>query len=104
MDELAAKFSRGLSLGNTSDASVRAYDEALRGLVTRQVTAGRVRRAMDHPVNPFTGVPYTAQYKGLLGDRRKLPVYANMGKFYEIFNKNQVMVVVGEAGTGKTTQ
>ena len=55
-------------------------------------------------MNPFTKKPHTAQYKRILEARKKLPVYAQMDEFFNVFNENQVIVMMGETGSGKTTQ
>ncbi|KAG2368920.1 P-loop containing nucleoside triphosphate hydrolase protein [Suillus spraguei] len=68
------------------------------------VDAGQVRRALEHDLNPFTKQPHTVQYKKILEARKKLPVFAQMTEFYKIFNKHQIIVMVGETGSGKTTQ
>jgi HrpA-like RNA helicase len=75
-------------------------------------------------VNPFNKTPFSATYKDILKDRQKLPVFGKMHEFYETVRKvftraqmnfiqsnvlfqyssNQVLVVIGETGAGKTTQ
>lgn len=55
-------------------------------------------------MNPFTKKPHTPQYKKILEARKKLPVYTQMDEFMKIFSENQVIVMVGETGSGKTTQ
>lgn len=35
-------------------------------------------------MNPFTNLPYSAQFKKILEARKKLPVFAQMDEFYEI--------------------
>ncbi|KAF8885548.1 P-loop containing nucleoside triphosphate hydrolase protein [Gymnopilus junonius] len=59
---------------------------------------------MNGDVNPFTKLPHSGQYKKILEARKKLPVYAQMDEFLKIFSENQVIVMVGETGSGKTTQ
>ncbi|KAF9220670.1 P-loop containing nucleoside triphosphate hydrolase protein [Gyrodon lividus] len=81
-----------------------AENEPLFGFLPRKITANQVRKALEHDRNPFTKTPHTPQYKKLLEARKKLPVYAHMDEFYKMFNKNQIIVVVGETGAGKTTQ
>ncbi|KAJ7823125.1 P-loop containing nucleoside triphosphate hydrolase protein [Mycena leptocephala] len=61
---------------------------------TMPFKAEEVRKAM----------PYSKQYKTLLEFRKKLPVYAQLDEFYEVFEKHQVIILVGETGSGKTTQ
>lgn len=81
-----------------------AAREPLYGFLPRNVTAAQVQRALDGDINPFTKKPHTPQYKKILGMRKKLPVYAQMEEFLKIFSKNQIIVMVGETGSGKTTQ
>ncbi|KAJ7470884.1 pre-mRNA-splicing factor ATP-dependent RNA helicase PRP43 [Mycena latifolia] len=63
-----------------------------------------VRKELDKDVNSFTGKPHSEQYRTILNARKKLPVYEQMDEFYHIFSKNQIMIVVGATGSGKTTQ
>ncbi|KAG6380060.1 P-loop containing nucleoside triphosphate hydrolase protein [Boletus reticuloceps] len=81
-----------------------AESAPLFGFLPRKVTANQVRKALEHDMNPFTKVPHTPQYKKILETRRKLPVYAQMDDFYKMFNAHQIIVMVGETGSGKTTQ
>ncbi|KAG0696546.1 P-loop containing nucleoside triphosphate hydrolase protein [Suillus ampliporus] len=78
--------------------------EPLFGFVPRMVYADQVRLALEHDLNPFTKQPHTAQYKKILEARKKLPVFAQMTEFYKIFNKHQIIVMIGETGSGKTSQ
>ncbi|KAK2147071.1 hypothetical protein LSH36_571g01054 [Paralvinella palmiformis] len=55
-------------------------------------------------INPFTGMPYTPRYHTLLSKRINLPVWEYKEKFIDTMNKNQTLVLVGETGSGKTTQ
>ncbi|KAF7363989.1 putative pre-mRNA-splicing factor ATP-dependent RNA helicase prp43 [Mycena sanguinolenta] len=64
----------------------------------------KVKEALEHGRNTFTGKSYSSTYKTLLSHRKKLPVYEQMDEFCECFSNNQVMIVVGETGSGKTTQ
>ncbi|KAK1228475.1 DEAH-box ATP-dependent RNA helicase prp43 [Marasmius sp. AFHP31] len=49
-------------------------------------------------------MPHTTQYKKILETRKKLPVFAQMDEFLTMFSENQIIVMVGETGSGKTTQ
>lgn len=59
---------------------------------------------MEGDVNPFTKQPHSAQYKKILEARKKLPVFAQIEEFFKMFNEHQIIVMVGETGSGKTTQ
>ncbi|KAF4586654.1 DEAH-box ATP-dependent RNA helicase prp43 [Pleurotus pulmonarius] len=79
--------------------------QPLDGFLPRQVTGAQVRKALEHDLNAFTDPPTirTARCKELLASRRELPVYAQMDDFFT-FNENQIVILVGDTGTGKTTQ
>ncbi|KAL4242389.1 P-loop containing nucleoside triphosphate hydrolase, partial [Abortiporus biennis] len=92
-------------VGEESQSSHTALaKEPFFGFVPRHVTAKQVKKVMDGGINPFTKQSFTTQYKRLLESRKKLPVYTQMEGFYEMFNENQILIVAGETGAGKTTQ
>ncbi|KIJ67411.1 hypothetical protein HYDPIDRAFT_127370 [Hydnomerulius pinastri MD-312] len=95
---------RGVASPAPNGAGKGAEKEPLYGFLPRKVKADQVRKALEHELNPFTKNPHTPQYKKILEARRKLPVYAQMDEFYKMFNENQIIVMVGETGSGKTTQ
>ncbi|KAF8344416.1 P-loop containing nucleoside triphosphate hydrolase protein [Amanita rubescens] len=78
--------------------------EPLYGFLPRKVKGEQVRKALEHDINPFTKQPHTSQYRNILETRRKLPVFTQMDDFYKMFSENQIIVMVGETGSGKTTQ
>jgi pre-mRNA-splicing factor ATP-dependent RNA helicase DHX15/PRP43 len=55
-------------------------------------------------INRFTMQNYSHQYFELLNKRRQLPVWEYKEAFMATLEKNQVTVLVGETGSGKTTQ
>ncbi|KAG6840945.1 DEAH-box ATP-dependent RNA helicase prp43 [Blastosporella zonata] len=81
-----------------------AGKEPLFGFMPRKVKGEQARKAMEQDINPFTKQPHSAQYKKILEARKKLPVYAKMDEFFQMFSDNQIIVMVGETGSGKTTQ
>lgn len=54
--------------------------------------------------NPYTGMPYSPKFFQILAKRSLLPVWEYKAKFVEMLNMYKVMVLVGETGSGKTTQ
>lgn len=74
------------------------------GLTRHRTTAEQARKLEDGKINPFTGNEYSSKYVEILKVRRDLPVHAQRDEFLKIYQENQIMVFVGETGSGKTTQ
>lgn len=55
-------------------------------------------------VNPFTQKPFSQRYWDIFKGRQGLPVYSQKEEFLEKLTKSQSLVLVGETGSGKTTQ
>nr|CAB3501009.1 unnamed protein product [Digitaria exilis] len=55
-------------------------------------------------VNRWNGRPYTARYFEILEKRRTLPVWQQKDDFLRVLRENQTLILVGETGSGKTTQ
>ena len=55
-------------------------------------------------VNPFTGRPYSRKYFEILAKRRTLPIWEQKQEFLDKIEENQILVLIGETGSGKTTQ
>ena len=55
-------------------------------------------------VNPWTGKPLTRRYYDILLKRKQLPVYEFKDALIKAVEENQVVIVEGETGSGKTTQ
>jgi hypothetical protein len=72
-------------------------DETANGAEKTKVNGGPV-------LNPYTNRPYSAKYFEILEKRRTLPVWQQKAEFLNILAKNQTMILVGETGSGKTTQ
>ncbi|KAK6599038.1 pre-mRNA splicing factor ATP-dependent RNA helicase prp43 [Botrytis cinerea] len=67
-------------------------------------TAAQAHEAEDGPANPFNEKPLSKQYFNILKTRRDLPVHKQRQEFLDMFQKTQILVFVGETGSGKTTQ
>lgn len=72
--------------------------------IRHDTTAAMAKEAEDGPNNPFSGKPLSSQYISILKTRRNLPVHAQRDEFLEMYHKSQILVFVGETGSGKTTQ
>jgi HrpA-like RNA helicase len=62
------------------------------------------KRKVDPTVNSYTGKPYSNQYYTILEKRKQLPVWEQRDQFLQLVRDNQVVVLEGETGSGKTTQ
>ncbi|RKP26871.1 P-loop containing nucleoside triphosphate hydrolase protein [Syncephalis pseudoplumigaleata] len=67
-------------------------------------TAKQGEAAEDGDINPFTGRPFSNTYRAILKKRRELPVTKLRQQFLDLIHSSQVVVLVGETGSGKTTQ
>lgn len=56
------------------------------------------------PIHPITGLEFSKRYFELLQIRNKLPVHDYLRDIIKSLKKNQVTVLEGETGSGKTTQ
>ena len=79
-------------------------NDSLASFKRHVTTAKMAKKAEDGPENPFTGGALSERYFGILKTRRNLPVHAQRSEFLEMYQQNQVLVFVGETGSGKTTQ
>lgn len=58
----------------------------------------------DNKLNKFTGQPYSRKWHQIYEKRTKLPVWEHKETFTRLLDENQTIVLVGETGSGKTTQ
>ncbi|TPX38177.1 hypothetical protein SmJEL517_g00248 [Synchytrium microbalum] len=74
------------------------------GLIPGQTTAEQAVALEDGDINPYNARPFTKKYKDILKKRRDLPVNKHRDEFLRLVHENQTIVLVGETGSGKTTQ
>lgn len=55
-------------------------------------------------VNRWNGKPYSQRYHDILEKRKTLPVWQQKEEFLQVLRDNQTLILVGETGSGKTTQ
>ncbi|PUU82033.1 P-loop containing nucleoside triphosphate hydrolase protein [Tuber borchii] len=76
----------------------------LAGFKRHNTTAKMANIAEEGTFNPFSGNKFSDRYRNLLKGRRALPIPAQRDEFLNMFHESQIMVLVGETGSGKTTQ
>lgn len=55
-------------------------------------------------INPWNGRPYSAKFYEILEKRKTLPVWQQKEEFLKALKESQSLILVGETGSGKTTQ
>lgn len=60
--------------------------------------------AVSATINPYTGRPFSNRYYQILEGRKKLPVYDAKDNIQRLIRRYQSVLLVGETGSGKTTQ
>jgi len=65
---------------------------------------GNVTYDSTTETNPFTHNVFSAQYHAILKKRLQLPVYLFREELIKVVAENQIIVIEGETGSGKTTQ
>jgi pre-mRNA-splicing factor ATP-dependent RNA helicase DHX15/PRP43 len=73
-------------------------------LVPGWTTAEQQEKAEQGSVNPFTARPFSDGYFAILEKRKQLPVHQQRAEFLRLIHQHQMVVLVGETGSGKTTQ
>nr|XP_056706053.1 putative pre-mRNA-splicing factor ATP-dependent RNA helicase DHX32 isoform X2 [Euleptes europaea] len=60
--------------------------------------------AEDLEINPFDRLPFSSRYYKLLKEREELPIWQMKYAFMESLHHHQIVVVSGDAKTGKSSQ
>jgi len=99
----------GASLGNGysngyGSSRANGNGSVLSTFPRHKTTADDARKAEDGPNNPFNEKPFSQRYMSILKTRRNLPVSAQRDEFLQMYQSSQILVFVGETGSGKTTQ
>ena len=55
-------------------------------------------------INKYTGQPFSSNYFQILEKSKKLPVWEYHEQLINMVKMNQFVILVGETGSGKTTQ
>jgi pre-mRNA-splicing factor ATP-dependent RNA helicase DHX15/PRP43 len=75
----------------------------------RLTSPSPIRRAKrvessEPSVNPYNRQQFSARYYQILARRKELPVWEHMQDFHRNMRDHNIIILVGETGSGKTTQ
>ncbi|EDP51899.1 DEAH-box ATP-dependent RNA helicase prp43 [Aspergillus fumigatus] len=98
---LAHMYADASTNGNSSSSGT---NPAFAKLKRHQTTAALAKEVEDGEINPLTGRPFSSKYFSILQTRRDLPVHQQRDEFLQLYQQSQILVFVGETGSGKTTQ
>lgn len=113
--EWSTPASKGLSLRRTCDYKY-GYEDIITGTFTEKLdeclskgVSIKLVNEETHNLNTALYVEYKDMikrrgYKEMLKFREKLPAYVKAKEIYDAINENQVIVISGETGCGKSTQ
>lgn len=75
-------------------------------LTRRETTAAAALAAEDHATNLWTNPPRarSANYFNVRAIARELPAAATRSEFLDLYHNNQIIILTGATGAGKTTQ
>jgi pre-mRNA-splicing factor ATP-dependent RNA helicase DHX15/PRP43 len=91
-------------LKSTKMTSSSQQYNPLSSLTPGATTSAQAIEIENGPINPFTSKPFSQNYYDILHKRCQLPVFEQRERFLQTLHSNQFIIVVGETGTGKTTQ
>ncbi|KAJ7559137.1 hypothetical protein O6H91_04G072000 [Diphasiastrum complanatum] len=84
--------------------SERKRKLSLFDVVDESIIPGKTKANGVPTLNPYTSRPYSQRFYEILEKRKTLPVWQQKQEFLDTLSKNQTMILVGETGSGKTTQ
>ncbi|XP_078446487.1 putative pre-mRNA-splicing factor ATP-dependent RNA helicase DEAH3 isoform X1 [Wolffia australiana] len=92
-------------MGTERKRKVSLFDVVDDTSVSKLTKANGVGRVVTPPgTNRWSGRPYSQRYFDILEKRKTLPVWLQKDEFLETVRANQTLILVGETGSGKTTQ
>ncbi|MCJ1309856.1 DEAH-box ATP-dependent RNA helicase prp43 [Agyrium rufum] len=99
-----SEFQKGGIMRDAGSGIIGSSSSALAKMKRHQTTSAQAQVAEDAELNPYTRRPFSKGYFSILKTRRGLPVHAQRDEFLRLYQKSQILVFVGETGSGKTTQ
>lgn len=79
-------------------------ETSVSGKLAKSNGSGATMNDNNSSINLWNGKPYSQRYYEILDKRATLPVWHQKEEFLHVLKANQVLILVGETGTGKTTQ
>lgn len=77
-------------------------DTSLSTKLSKSVNGGSIK--LPSGINRWNAKPFSQRYYDILEKRKTLPVWQQKDDFLKVLKENQTLVLVGETGSGKTTQ
>jgi len=88
-----------VKMGSERKRKLSLFDVVDEGTLAKKININGVPG-----INRWNGRPYSQRYYEILEKRKTLPVWQQKQEFLDTLEKNQTMILVGETGSGKTTQ
>ncbi|XP_044491451.1 probable pre-mRNA-splicing factor ATP-dependent RNA helicase DEAH2 isoform X2 [Mangifera indica] len=79
-------------------------ETSVSGKLAKSNGSGATMNDNNSSINLWNGKPYSQRYYEILEKRATLPVWHQKEEFLHVLKPNQVLILVGETGSGKTTQ
>lgn len=99
-----------IDLGNEPERTKKSrFDEpadesSKKSTLPPEILAKLPKQQQQSAKNPLNGQPFSMRYYDILKKRLTLPVWEYKDSFMATLDKHQTTVLVGETGSGKTTQ
>lgn len=102
---MGSERKRKISLFDVVDDSSSVAAKVLKAAANGGGTGGMANSTTTSSlVNRWNGRPYSQRYYEILEVRKNLPVWHQKEEFLKVLKQNQTLILVGETGSGKTTQ
>jgi pre-mRNA-splicing factor ATP-dependent RNA helicase DHX15/PRP43 len=93
-----------IEASSSGETDTQTSSNSKKSTLPPEILAKLPKQAQSVQLNPLNGKPYSVKYYDILKKRMSLPVWDYKEAFMATLQKNQTTVLVGETGSGKTTQ
>lgn len=91
-------------MGTERKRKLSLFDVVDEAAVSAKKSNGAMAASALSTINKWNGRPYSQRYYEILEKRKTLPVWHQKEEFLQALKDNQTLILVGETGSGKTTQ